>query len=347
MIRKSSNGYTVYARTGRPMGTYRTREQAEVRLGQLEAFKAQRAPQMSPTVRPKRGGYYVRAKSGRNMGWYPTKAEALRRKGQLEANGAKFFKETRGYTRQGSPGGEYVLVFWKGGASQVSYFHRLSVAKSEALLLSRTVADGAVTVGHRTGGRVQEVGRAVAGRWQDIKKGEHSWPGQPRRHTRQGSPTFEEGGGGLLAVRLDDPKFPGNGGVVVAHPKSAAEFEKLIKRRDGARDPNMRLWRGNAPIGTRVSLAHARKLSVVGHSWPGQPRRHAKAAALGHRRAARSPTSEVRGKRVQLHPGTDQWMMGDRYGTVTRVNKDGTLQVKMDRSGKSLRVRRDHVGEWL
>ena len=106
MIRKSSNGYTVYARTGRPMGTYRTREQAEVRLGQLEAFKAQRAPQMSPTVRPKRGGYYVRAKSGRNMGWYPTKAEALRRKGQLEANGAKFFKETRGYTRQASPNGQ-------------------------------------------------------------------------------------------------------------------------------------------------------------------------------------------------------------------------------------------------
>lgn len=65
---------------------------------------------------------------------------------------------------------------------------------------------------------------------------------------------LEEGGGGLLAVRLDDPKFPGNGGVVVAHPKSAAEFEKLIERRDGARDPNMRLWRGNAPIGTRVSL---------------------------------------------------------------------------------------------
>ena len=66
-----------------------------------------------------------------------------------------------------------------------------------------------------------------------------------------------------------------------------------------------------------------------------------------HGRAQRSPTSELRGKRIQLHPGTDQWMMGDRYGPVTRANKDGTLQVKMDRSGKSLRVRRDHVGEWL
>jgi hypothetical protein len=65
---------------------------------------------------------------------------------------------------------------------------------------------------------------------------------------------LEEGGGGLLAVRLDDPRFPGNGGVVVAHVKSAAEFEKLIARRDGARDPNMRLWRGDAPVGTRVGI---------------------------------------------------------------------------------------------
>jgi hypothetical protein len=40
-------------------------------------------------------------------------------------------------------------------------------------------------------------------------------------------------------------------------------------------------------------------------------------------------------------------MMGDRYGTVTRANKDGTFQVKMDRSGRSIRVRRDHIGEWF
>ena len=40
-------------------------------------------------------------------------------------------------------------------------------------------------------------------------------------------------------------------------------------------------------------------------------------------------------------------MMGDRYGTVTRANKDGTFQVKMDRSGRSIRVHRDHIGEWF
>ena len=43
------------------------------------------------------------------------------------------------------------------------------------------------------------------------------------------------------------------------------------------------------------------------------------------------------GHRVELHPATDQWMMGDRYGVVTRSNHK-YLTVKMDRSGKSYRA---------
>lgn len=42
MIRKSSGGYTVYARSGRKMGTYRTKAEADARRAQLEAFKAMR-----------------------------------------------------------------------------------------------------------------------------------------------------------------------------------------------------------------------------------------------------------------------------------------------------------------
>lgn len=43
------------------------------------------------------------------------------------------------------------------------------------------------------------------------------------------------------------------------------------------------------------------------------------------------------GDRVQLHPATDAWMSGDRYGTITRV---GTkfYHVAMDRSGRVLRM---------
>ena len=193
MIRKSSNGYTVYARTGRPMGTYRTREQAEVRLGQLEAFKAQRAPQMSPTVRPKRGGYYVRAKSGRNMGWYPTKAEALRRKGQLEANGAKFFKETRGYTRQGSPSRVYGPLRH---AEQLVHDYRTENPKSRAQGILKLVKNTSATkqrgcvlcgaTGPTWSGQYPETKRAREWAAEHVERhlGAHSWPGQPRRHAR-------------------------------------------------------------------------------------------------------------------------------------------------------------------
>lgn len=49
------------------------------------------------------------------------------------------------------------------------------------------------------------------------------------------------------------------------------------------------------------------------------------------------------GKRVQLHPATDQWMRGDRYGEIvseTRHSKSRGLyvMVKMDKSGRTIKV---------
>lgn len=41
--------------------------------------------------------------------------------------------------------------------------------------------------------------------------------------------------------------------------------------------------------------------------------------------------------RIQLHPGTDAWMTGDRYGTVVKVGRK-YLTVQMDRSGKRRKV---------
>jgi hypothetical protein len=41
------------------------------------------------------------------------------------------------------------------------------------------------------------------------------------------------------------------------------------------------------------------------------------------------------GQRVQLHPGTDRWMRGDRYGTVVHVTKN-MVHVKLDRSGQKV-----------
>lgn len=43
------------------------------------------------------------------------------------------------------------------------------------------------------------------------------------------------------------------------------------------------------------------------------------------------------GDRVQLHPATDAWMMGDRYGQIVRIGKK-YLHVKMDVSGRTRKV---------
>lgn len=43
------------------------------------------------------------------------------------------------------------------------------------------------------------------------------------------------------------------------------------------------------------------------------------------------------GDRIQLHPATDAWMMGDRYGEVTVVGRE-YYHVKMDRSGNIRKV---------
>lgn len=43
------------------------------------------------------------------------------------------------------------------------------------------------------------------------------------------------------------------------------------------------------------------------------------------------------GDRVELHPATDAWMSGDRYGEVTVVGKF-YVSIKMDVSGKVRRM---------
>lgn len=51
-----------------------------------------------------------------------------------------------------------------------------------------------------------------------------------------------------------------------------------------------------------------------------------------------------KGDRVQLHPATDLWMSGARYGTVTRVAKDGSdMLVRVDRHNRSYIVHSRNV----
>ena len=50
------------------------------------------------------------------------------------------------------------------------------------------------------------------------------------------------------------------------------------------------------------------------------------------------------GRRVELHPATDAWMMGDRYGTIVKVNKSN-VSIKMEKSGRTLKVTENNYTE--
>jgi hypothetical protein len=87
-----------------------------------------------------------------------------------------------------------------------------------------------------------------------------------------------------------------------------------------------------------------------GHTLLG-PYKHEKDAAAAARQRARRrggkgrlpvtaprhPSPWRAGDRVQMHPGTDAWMRGDRYGDVVGVLRSGVVMVKMD-SGQTRRV---------
>ena len=48
------------------------------------------------------------------------------------------------------------------------------------------------------------------------------------------------------------------------------------------------------------------------------------------------------GQRVELAPSTDRWMMGDRYGEIVAyAMRRSHVRVKMDRSGKTIRIHGD------
>ena len=66
-----------------------------------------------------------------------------------------------------------------------------------------------------------------------------------------------------------------------------------------------------------------------------------------------------KGTRVELHPATDHWMKGDRYGTVVgrghtrdyldtftgKVNQERPYLVLLDKSGKKVRLHPTHITE--
>lgn len=125
-------------------------------------------------------------------------------------------------------------------------------------------------------------------------------------------------------------------------------------RREGHRKveilPEERFHRGQASRTRRHKKFLGREARYLEGQHGVHPSESFREARRLHRRdTPRSVLArEVKGKRVQLHPGTDRWMMGDRYGTVQGLGRlSGTYRVKMDRSGDTITVSRMNIGEWL
>ncbi len=56
----------------------------------------------------------------------------------------------------------------------------------------------------------------------------------------------------MLVVLLDHAAIGSGPGTVIAHVRDVAEYNRSTRDRDGARNPRLRLWRGNFPVGARV-----------------------------------------------------------------------------------------------
>ena len=106
MIRKSSGGYTVYARSGRKMGTYRTKAEADARRAQLEAFKAMRAPAFSPGHR----GRAQRSPMGDSASDEAAKKRLIREGFEAVGYGNYYRRSRPGLT-------ERIIAPWYGGKS--------------------------------------------------------------------------------------------------------------------------------------------------------------------------------------------------------------------------------------
>ena len=53
-----------------------------------------------------------------------------------------------------------------------------------------------------------------------------------------------------------------------------------------------------------------------------------------------NPNSLI-GTRVQLSPATDWWMRGARYGEIVKIGKSGMVHVKLDATGRTIRIHGD------
>ena len=258
--------------------------------------------------------FVVRGKSGKVVGRYATKAEAERRVEQLRAGAARLalFKfASRSPSRVYGP---------LGHEEQLVHDYRTENPKSRAQGILKLVKNTSATkqrgcvlcgaTGPTWSGQYPETKRAKEWAAEHVERhlGAHSWPGQPRRHTRQGSPTGESRVAQFQRRKLGERMAPwgsdfgyGAGPVGAvgsyyisgkAYPDRDMVLRALSIIVDDAHeaDAGKHGWTKKDAAELRSiagKLRHYLQHDYAQHSWPGQPRRHASAAKKGHRHHAR------------------------------------------------------------
>ncbi len=253
--------------------------------------------------------YVVRGKNGKVVGTYATRGEAERRIAQLKAGAERLRPfQFAGGRHQGSPS--------RGPKMEPGYALMLAPDGEHEDVMVSSKADRAKWVGYkRVDGQnmaVWEIDGQLYAQTAVGPRAQHSWRGQPRRHAKaarlghrraQRSPARIYGPLGQAQQLVYDYR--------VSNPRSrAVSILRFVKNTSatkqrgcilcGATGPS---WAGDYPETKRArEWANAHIASHLGqHSWPGQPRRHAKAARLGHRRAQRSPAYSL--TRIRLNRG--------------------------------------------
>ena len=58
-------------------------------------------------------------------------------------------------------------------------------------------------------------------------------------------------------------------------------------------------------------------------------------------------TEILPGQRIEMHPATDEWMMGDRYGEIIEITNNGKYRVLLDKSMKELIVHPRNIYKYI
>jgi hypothetical protein len=230
---------------------------------------------------------------------------------------------------------DYVLVYGKQGVSRPFALRKMAIFEAEQLSKPGSYG-GPVTVVEREGHHTREVGRAREGRFSTSTSGD---PSMKLSHKSRAAQRLYRAWRAHMLDKLHHTsaknRWSGSGSVADAmiHAFGAGmtqkEIDAVIDRagRDTDAERKGQYLRGES---------ERRKGRL--HATPDSRQRFGQYAGLARVGASR-PARDPGDQRVEISPHFDLWMRGDRYGSLRKVDKKGLAHIKMDKTGKVLKLR--------